>query len=65
VIAVLLIYLSAWSTVLLGKLIMIQLDMKFFIFMEPEDSLPHSQKAALMPYPQPVESTPHWHSLLT
>jgi hypothetical protein len=27
--------------------------------MEPEGSLPHSQKPTIGPYPEPVESSPH------
>jgi len=29
--------------------------------MEPEGSLPHSQKAANCPYPQPARSSPNLH----
>ena len=37
------------------------------IFMQPEDSLPHSQASANCPYPGPAQSSPHptsWRSIL-
>ena len=45
------------STVLLEKLIRFQLIKKFLVFMETEDSLPHSQVLATCPYPEPARSS--------
>ena len=49
--------LTLWSRVLLEKLTVSQLVKKFPYFMEPEDSLPHSQVPAPCPYPEPARSS--------
>jgi len=55
--------LTAGSRVLLGKLIGSQLVKKFFPFMQPEGSLPHSQKPSTCPYPEPYLSCSPTHFL--
>ena len=47
-------YLLHGSKVHLEKLTRLQLVKKFPHFMEPEDSLPHSQVPATCPYPEPA-----------
>jgi hypothetical protein len=49
---------TLWSTVLLAKLTVTQLVMKFSPFMEPEVSLPCSQKPAIGPHPKTDTSSP-------
>jgi len=57
--------LTTCKGVILEKLTVTQLAMKFTAFMEPRGSLSFSQKAASGPYPQQEESRPHLptHSL--
>jgi hypothetical protein len=53
--------LTSWCRILFEKLIVIQLVKKYAaFFMEPEGSLPYSQKPATGPCPELTESSsPH------
>jgi hypothetical protein len=53
--------LIPWLRILFEKLIVTQLVKEYpAFFMEPEGSLPYSQKSTTRPYPEPAESTsPH------
>jgi len=52
--------LTPWCATLFEKLIVTQLVKKYPFFMEPEGSLPFSQKPAIGPCPGPAESrSPH------
>jgi hypothetical protein len=52
--------LTPWSRILFEQLIVTQILEKYPFFMEPEGSLPCSQKPATGPYPEPAESSsPH------
>jgi hypothetical protein len=48
--------LTPWCTIF-EKLIAIQHVKKYSFFMEPEGSLPCSQKPVIEPYPEPAESS--------
>jgi len=49
--------LIPWCIILFEKLVVTQLFKKYHaFFMEPESSLPYSQKPATGPYPEPAES---------
>jgi hypothetical protein len=53
--------LTPWYRIFFEKLIVTQLVKQPAFFMEPEASLPSSQKSATRPYPEPTESnSPHW-----
>lgn len=49
---------TPWSTVLLEKLIILQLVKKLFIFYKPESSLPCSHQPTTFPYPQSNKFSP-------
>jgi cytochrome c1 len=51
-----------WYKAFLEKFAVIQL-VKNFLFMEPKDSSPHSQKPVIVPYPEPDAFTLHFDSL--
>jgi hypothetical protein len=38
-----------------------QLAKNLFNFMDPKYSSPYSQKPAIWPYPEPVQSSPQFH----
>jgi len=52
--------LTPWSRVLLEKLFLSYSRISLH-FMEPEDSLPHSQMPSTCPYPEPAWSSPYPH----
>ena len=56
--------LTPCSTVLLEKLIGLQLVNKFPAFYGTRSSLPHSQVPATCPYPKPARSSPYPHNPL-
>ena len=54
-------WLTAWSRIHIEQLTGSQPVENFEVFMEQEGSLPHSQKPATCPYPEPPQSSPCPH----
>jgi hypothetical protein len=57
-------FLTPWNRVLLEKLTVFSQSRNSSHFMEPEDSLPHSQIPTADPYPETARSSPLPHITL-